>query len=180
MNQVVSSQAILFITSVEIGILMGVLFDLIRIFRKLLKHPNFLVQVEDMLYWIACGLVGFYMLYVCNYADIRPYIFLGIVLGAVFYFMTFSILFMRIATIVINWIKRLVSKAIELIKIPIKACIRLIKIPLQYINRKWHHFCYLNKLRYRQHLRVQYQKQADLQVERYLKKVRVDLPKRKD
>ena len=49
MNQVVSSQAILFITSVEIGILMGVLFDLIRIFRKLLKHPNFLVQVEDML-----------------------------------------------------------------------------------------------------------------------------------
>lgn len=176
MNQIVSSQAILFITSVEIGVLMGVLFDLIRIFRKLLKHPNFLVQVEDMLYWIACGLMGFYRLYVCNYAEIRPYIFVGIVLGAVFYFATFSIIFMKIATAVINYIKFLVSKLIKWIIVPIKfmilTMVRWINIPIQYISKRWHHFCYMNKLRYRQYKREQYERKADYKVEQYLKKNR--------
>ena len=110
MNEMVSSQSMLFLASVEIGVLMGVLFDLIRIFRKILKHPNFLVQIEDMLYWIICALLGFYRLYICNYAAIRPYICIGIILGAVFYLLTFSIIFMKIATAIIKYVKSLVSK----------------------------------------------------------------------
>ena len=44
MNQIVSSQARLFITSIEIGIVMGIIFDMVRIDRKIIKHPNFFVQ----------------------------------------------------------------------------------------------------------------------------------------
>ena len=176
MNQIVSSQSILFITSVEIGVLMGVLFDLIRIFRKLLKHPNFLVQIEDMLYWIVCGFIGFYRLYICNYAEIRPYIFIGITLGATFYFLTFSVIFMKIATAVINYLKALIRKVIMWVIAPIKAIIKILmrwfKIPIQYISRKWHHFCYINKLKYRQYKRKQYEQKADRKVEKYLKKTR--------
>ena len=174
MNQIVSSQSMLFITSVEIGVLMGVLFDLIRIFRKLLKHPNLLVQIEDMLYWIACGFIGFYRLYICNYAAIRPYIFIGIILGAVFYFLTFSVIFMKIATVVINYIKALVRKLIRWIVIPIKmvlkTLIKWVKVPIRYISKRWHHFCYINKLKYRQYKRIQYEQKADRKVENYLKK----------
>lgn len=180
MNQMVSSQSMLFLTSVQIGILMGVLFDLIRIFRKLLKHPNFLVQIEDMLYWVTCGFVGFYMLYICNYADIRPYIFIGIILGAVFYFLTFSVIFMKIATLVINYIKALIAQIIKCIIVPIvkfiksiiRAIVEGIKVPIKYISKKWHHHMYMNKLRYRQHKRVQYEQKSDKKVEKYLKKTR--------
>lgn len=180
MNQIVSNQAMVFIASVEIGVLMGVLFDLIRIFRKLLKHPNFLVQIEDMLYWIVCGLVGFYRLYMCNYAEIRPYIFIGIVLGVVFYFLTFSIVFMKIATAIINYLKMLVGKVIKWILIPIKEFMKKVikivmkwfEIPVLYISKKWHHFCYINKLKYRQYKREQYEQKSDQKVERYLKKTR--------
>ena len=176
MNQIVSNQSILFLTSVQIGVLMGVLFDLIRIFRKLLKHPNFLVQIEDMLYWVVCGFMGFYMLYVCNYAEIRPYIFIGIILGAVFYFLTFSIIFMKIATLMINYIKALVKKIIKCIISPLKALLkalmRCIRVPIQYISKKWHHFMYMNKLRYRQYKRERYEQKSDKKVEEYLKKTR--------
>lgn len=180
MNQIVSSQSMLFFTSIQIGILMGVLFDLIRIFRKLLKHPNFLVQIEDMLYWIVCGFMGFYRLYVCNYAEIRPYIFLGILLGGIFYFLTFSVIFMKIATIVINYIKAMINKFIKWIIIPfinfIKSIIRTligwIKMPIRYISKKWHHFLYMNKLRYRQYKREQYEHKSDKRVEQHLKKTR--------
>ena len=171
MNEMVSSQSMLFLASVEIGVLMGVLFDLIRIFRKILKHPNFLVQIEDMLYWIICALLGFYRLYICNYAAIRPYICIGIILGAVFYFLTFSIIFMKIATAIINYVKSLVSKLIKLIVTPIKAFIKClgkwIQVPISYISKKWHHFLYMNKLRYRQYKRKQYEQKSDKKVENY-------------
>lgn len=172
MNQMVSSQTILFLTSIEIGILMGVLFDLVRIFRKLIKHPNFLVQIEDMLYWVVCGFVSFYMLYICNYAEIRPYIFIGIILGGILYLCTFSIIFMKIATIIIDYIKRIITRVIALILIPIKGLIRLVKIPLSYLKRKFIHIKYSNKVKYRQFKRKQYEHKSDQKVERYLKKGR--------
>lgn len=78
MNQIVNDQALLFITCIEIGVIIGMFFDIIRILRKLIKHPDFLVQIEDALYWVICALIGFYMLYVNNYGAIRPFVFIGI------------------------------------------------------------------------------------------------------
>ena len=178
MSPIITNQSILFLRSLEIGILMGILFDLVRIFRKLIKHPNFLVQMEDMLYWIVCGFIGFYMLYVCNYADIRPFVFIGIILGAIFYFMTFSVVFMKIATTVIPYIKEMIRKLIKAIKkyilnpikFMLKKLMRLLYQPILYIAKKWRHFLYINKLRYRQYKRKQYEIRADRKVEAYLKK----------
>lgn len=172
MSQMVTEQSLLFLTSVQIGILMGVLFDLIRIFRKIIRHPNFFVQIEDMLYWIVCGFIGFYMLYICNYADVRPYIFIGIILGGILYFATFSIVFMKIATLVIFYIKALIRKLIKLLLIPLKGLLRVMRIPLKYIGKQYRHFKYLCKLRYRQLKRRQYEQKSDKKVEKYLKKGR--------
>ena len=136
MNEIVSSQALLFITSIEIGIIMGMIFDLIRVTRKIVKAPNFLVQVEDLLYWIVCGLIGFYILYVTNYAEIRPFIFVGMILGAVFYFATFSIIFMKAATAVINYVKALLKRLWQLFLIPVRWCVKTIKRPINYAKKQ--------------------------------------------
>lgn len=172
MNQMVTEQSLLFLTAIQIGVFMGVLFDLVRIFRKLIKHPNFLVQVEDMLYWVVCGFVGFYMLYICNYADVRPYIFIGIVLGGIFYFATFSIIFMKIATIVIFYVKAFIRKLIKLLLIPLKGILHMIQIPLRYIMKQCTQLKYSYKLRYRRIKRKQYEQKSDKRVEKYLKKGR--------
>lgn len=172
MNQMITEQLLLFLTAIQIGICMGVLFDLIRIFRKLIKHPNFFVQIEDMLYWVTCGFIGFYMLYICNYAEIRPYIFIGIILGGVFYFATFSIVFMKIATIVIFYIKAFVGKMIKLVMIPIKWSLHMIRIPLRYIKKQGIYFKRVCKLKYRQMKRKKYEQKSDKKVEKYLKKGR--------
>lgn len=149
---------------------MGIIFDLVRITRKIVKHPNLFVQIEDMLYWIVCGLLGFYMLYVENYAAIRPFVFLGMLLGGIFYFATFSIVFMKIATIVIEYIRKLIKKLIALILIPLKGLINFIKIPLRYIDYQLKRFRYYKKQEARKLKRKKYLKQADKYTERYLKK----------
>ncbi|WP_070001073.1 spore cortex biosynthesis protein YabQ [Cellulosilyticum sp. I15G10I2] len=170
MNQIVSNQSLLFITCAQIGIVMGIFFDLIRIFRKIIKHPDILVQLEDLIYWIICALIGFYMLYINNYAAIRPFVFIGILLGAILYFASFSIVFMKIATIVINYIKALIHKIIRLLLIPIKGAVRILKVPLKYASGKLSAANYYKKRRLRRLRRKWYHTKADIRTELRIKK----------
>lgn len=135
MNQVVNTQTVLFLNCILIGVIMGMLYDLIRIFRKIIPHPNWSVQVEDTIYWICCALIGFAILYMHNYGQIRFFVFIGIILGAILYFCTFSIVFMKFATWLIEVIKHILRTLIHIISIPIKWIINVIKIPLRMLKR---------------------------------------------
>lgn len=173
MNVLVTKQTLLFLTAIQIGILMGIIFDLIRIFRKLIKHPNIFVQIEDMLYWVVSGFIGFYMLYICNYAAIRPYIFIGMILGGLFYFLSFSIWFMKLATIAIEYLKKVIVKMVQCLIIPIKAVTRwilsILGLPINYIDNKLKAFKHFVKLASRKKQRLKYEQKMDKKVEQYLK-----------
>lgn len=170
MNQIVNDQALLFITCIEIGIIIGMFFDMIRILRKLIRHPDFLVQIEDILYWVICALIGFYMLYINNYAAIRPFVFIGILLGAILYFASFSIVFMKVATLVIKYIKIFIKYVIKILAIPIKGFINLLKIPLGYVGMKLEYVSDYKKVKLRRLKRQWYHKKADIRTEIHIKK----------
>ncbi len=172
MNQIVSNQSLLFMTCIQIGMIMGVLFDFIRIFRKIIKHPNFLVQLEDFIYWVICALIGFYMLYINNYADIRPFVFIGILLGAILYFVSLSILFMKIATVIINYIKNIIQELIKFIRIPIRAIIKMLKVPLKYVSKKLSTANYYKKRKFRGLKREWYHTKADIRTELKLRRAK--------
>jgi len=133
----INEQVFLFLTCVQTGVMMGMLYDLIRIFRKIIQHPNWMVQIEDLLYWVTCGCFAFIMLYWENYGQIRVFVFAGILIGSVLYFLTFSILFMKVATWVIFWIKKIINQLIQFVLIPIKCIIRILDIPYRYTCRAY-------------------------------------------
>ena len=133
----INEQAFLFLTCVQTGIIMGMLYDLIRILRKIIHHPNWLVQIEDLLYWITCGCFAFIMVYWENYGQIRVFIFIGILIGAILYFCTASILFMKVATWTIYWTKKVLKKIISFVLIPIKCIIVIMNIPYRYVWRAY-------------------------------------------
>lgn len=141
MNEIINQQTLLFVKSIQIGIMIAVLYDLIRIFRKMIKHPNWMVQVEDVLYWLMCILIGFSSLYMHNYGDIRLFIFIGMILGAIFYFATLSVFFMKIATWIIELAKQVIHYVIHMLSIPIKWLIRLLMIPVRFVERQLHSLC---------------------------------------
>ena len=119
----INQQAFLFLTCVKTGIIMGVLYDLIRVLRKIINHPNWLVQLEDLLYWIACGCLAFIMIYWRNYGQIRGFVFLGIIIGTVLYFSTVSKLFMKV----------MVGMMIRFVINPIKCIMVATSIPIKYM-----------------------------------------------
>ena len=136
MNQVVNSQTFLFLTCIEIGIIMGMFYDLIRIFRKIIPHPNWLIQLEDTLYWVSGALISFAILYMHNYGKIRFFVFPGMILGGVLYLCTFSIIFMKFATWLIELMKEIINYILHILGIPVKWIMHLVKIPLR-IFRRW-------------------------------------------
>ena len=162
MNEIVNTQTLLFIKAIEIGILLGMFYDLIRIFRKIIKHPNWMLQLEDALYWMICIAITFGILYVHNFAQLRFFVFVGMILGAILYLCTFSILFMKIATWLINLIQRFILWLVHLVLIPIRWLINLVKIPLHFLGRKWRELMGYRKKKSRQLRRAWYYKEADI------------------
>ena len=69
---------------------MMISYDVIRIFRRLIPHGTAAVAVEDILYWLICGVSIFRMLYLENSGAIRG--FAAVVLGMLLYLQVAKIL----------------------------------------------------------------------------------------
>lgn len=63
------------------GIALMMLYDILRIFRHIVKHRTILLAVEDALYWIICGIGIFAMLYRENDGLLRWFVLVGVAIG---------------------------------------------------------------------------------------------------
>ena len=60
------NQAYAFIVFILNGFLIGLLFDIFRIFRKSFKTPDFITCLEDFIFWIITGLLLLYSIFKFN------------------------------------------------------------------------------------------------------------------
>lgn len=63
------------------GIALSLLYGAICLFRSLLRHGNLATAAEDLLYWLACGVLIFRMLYRENSGEVRLFAIAAVVLG---------------------------------------------------------------------------------------------------
>ena len=49
--------------SLVMGISVTVLYDLLRIFRRVVKHGDALISLEDLIYWVVVAISVFYMMH---------------------------------------------------------------------------------------------------------------------
>ena len=63
------------------GVFLALLYDFIRLFRCLVRHGTLALAVEDILYWLACGILIFRMLYEENSGAIRGFAIAAVILG---------------------------------------------------------------------------------------------------
>ncbi|GCL74549.1 spore cortex biosynthesis protein YabQ [Paenibacillus naphthalenovorans] len=92
------------------GLALGVLFDMYRVLAGQLKVPSWMKAVLDLLYWFIGTLIVFRLLYESNWGEVRPFIFLGLGIGIVLYFLVFS----RAVIWVIRLLIRIVLAAVRI------------------------------------------------------------------
>ena len=81
----VENQAYLFLVFSLTGVILGVLFDFFRVLRKTFKTGDFVTYIEDILYWILAGIIILYNIWFFNDGEIRVFMILGILMGAIIY-----------------------------------------------------------------------------------------------
>ena len=67
------------------GAWITVVYDLIRIFRRIISHGNFWIGVEDFFFWIWTSLWIFSVLYRENDGNLRMYTIVFMIFGMICY-----------------------------------------------------------------------------------------------
>lgn len=93
-----SGQYISFLYSFILGNAMGFIYDVFRFDRALFKRSNFFVFIQDILFWLICAFAFFSFSVVFASGQIRGYLLVGLLLGFLFFRLTFSRLFLLLTS----------------------------------------------------------------------------------
>ena len=88
--------------SIITGACMAFAYDLLRLFRRLVRHGRIAVDLEDILYWTACFLASFSLLYYGNNGVIRFAAVFGAAAGMALYAVTIGRVFVKYSFLIID------------------------------------------------------------------------------
>ena len=120
MSAEVVNESIFWLYCFLTGIMITVVYDLLRMIRRVVAHPYGLVALEDVLFWIFVSVVLFLLLYHMNNGTLRWFAAFGLFAGMFFYkkiFGDFLVIFMSTAIEhILHLVVGLVSPPLKLVK----------------------------------------------------------------
>lgn len=120
MNEIINMEVRFFLMSVLWGAILLIIYDCLRILRKVIAHNVVWISVEDIIYWAISAVLIFRMMYQMNDGVIRGFSILGILLGMIIYKYSISDYVVRGISFVLNKIKQFVEKVIRILLKPLK------------------------------------------------------------
>lgn len=112
---------------------MGVLYDIIRISRRVVKVGTPVVLSEDILFFILCAPLVFAVAYITNDGEVRIYGFFGAAMGIVTYFALVKNRFVNIGTAVLLWLIKACLAVLRWVLFPVKLVLRALKKPVDVV-----------------------------------------------
>lgn len=85
-----------------LGIFITFIYDILRIFRRVVSHNSFFVSLEDMLFWIYCGGEVFLMMYHESDGTLRWFAVGGALFGMFLYKKFISRFLVKYVSLVLN------------------------------------------------------------------------------
>lgn len=136
MSITMENQLLLFMLAIATGGVLGFVYDIFRMLRKIFNHPNFLIYFEDVLYWLLVSFIMFYVMLFRNYGEIRFFSILGAFLGMLLYFLTLSSLFMKISVSLYNFLKKVFLSLLYIISLPFRAILKILSFPGKFLFKR--------------------------------------------
>jgi spore cortex biosynthesis protein YabQ len=85
MNLGIITELRFFIISVLWGALVLLAYDILRILRRIIRHNEVVVAIQDIIFWIIASIFIFAMIYIKNDGIIRGFSVMGMTIGMVAY-----------------------------------------------------------------------------------------------
>lgn len=120
MSREIVQELTFFAHSVLMGLAITFVYDWIRVLRRLFKHGAVLTSLEDIVFWLVCGLSVFYMLYRENNGTLRWFAVAGAMIGMLFYKMIVRDTFINIMSTCLHKIMWLLFRVLQIVLKPLK------------------------------------------------------------
>ncbi|MGE5552999.1 MAG: spore cortex biosynthesis protein YabQ [Betaproteobacteria bacterium] len=124
------AQVAVFALTIGIGLLLGLLFDFYRVVRGRLRPGRFATAVGDLLFSLTATGVTFALLIVGNWGELRLYVWVGFLLGALSYRLFLS-------RTVISWLVALFTLVGRILAAVAGHLARLLRLPGEWNRRFW-------------------------------------------
>lgn len=118
------------------GLVIGLLFDVFRIWRKNFKTSAVLVWIQDVLFWILLACVVYATIFITNSAQVRWYEFAALGLGCALYFLLLSRWVIGISSFVIQLVKRILLFLLKVLLFPLYLLDKCFRRPVLWIWSK--------------------------------------------
>lgn len=145
MNEDIHAELSLLLHSLTLGMLIMILYDFFRIFRKLIKHSVWATAFEDLLYWLVSGVCIFIMLYKENDGNLRWFVVVGIFAGMLIYNGTISrVITDRVAKgiqLLFKWLGKILSVLVK----PVKCVLHKVKKAANFLEKRGEKICVFQK-----------------------------------
>ncbi len=132
-----SEQLSIFLSSLGVGFILGVLYDILRGLRLSVSKSKVLVVVFDLIYFLLLAFITFIFILAANKGEIRFYIILGEIIGLVFYYVSFGIAAIKITDKIIGLLRRFYSFSFKVLSAPFRLMKRLFLNLKEKIKKKF-------------------------------------------
>lgn len=102
----VADQVFIFMSSVLIGVIMGVVFDFFRALRRKGNTKNIIVYIQDIIFWFIVAVIIITSSFILNNGDLRGYMLIGYILGALLYMIILSKYIKGLFIIIMNFLEK--------------------------------------------------------------------------
>lgn len=103
------NQLYIFLLFILTGIVIGIVFDIFRIFRRSFKTNDIITYVQDFLFWLVTGCILLFSIFTFNNGGLRGYIFIGIILGVLLHLLLLSKYFINIFVKKFSVLKKIIG-----------------------------------------------------------------------
>lgn len=117
----------LFLMSLGVGFILGILYDLLRTVRISFTKGKVFVFIFDVLYFLLFGLITILFVLASNKGELRFYLIFGEVCGALLYYFSFGLVAIKLSDFVSRWIQKIFSFVFRAVFLPFRLIFRLFK-----------------------------------------------------
>lgn len=106
------------------GIFITFVYDVIRIFRRVVPHNAFFVSLEDLGFWIYCGGTVFLLMYHESNGELRWFAVFGAAAGILLYRKLFSPPFVKYVSLILSKTVEGLGKIVKWLLRPFRLLLR--------------------------------------------------------
>lgn len=127
-SPVIAGEGVFMLHSFLLGVIITFIYDLFRIFRRIIPHGWFLLSLEDLVFWVLATAGIFYMLYYENNGMFRWFSVIGAGTGMFLYKKTLSAALVNLVSGAVNKLIELIAKILWKLSAPVRFVWRRLKI----------------------------------------------------